>query len=69
MVLVWRSTVVRGSKKAHEFLSSFATTRAVSACCVHSHRALVSNDTQLMQACSATPHREQRASEAIGNDR
>jgi hypothetical protein len=49
-VLVWRSTVVRGVKKTQSLRSSFGATRAASfAFCVHSHRALVSNDTHWMQ--------------------
>jgi hypothetical protein len=42
--LVWRSMVVRGEKSAHAFFASFGETRAVSASCEHSNRALVSND-------------------------
>ena len=45
-VLVWRSTVVRGVNSAQLLRSSFGATRAGSvAFCVHSQRALVSNDT------------------------
>ena len=56
-VLVWRSTVVRGAKNVHRFRSSFGATRAVRACCVHSQRALVSNDMQLTQLCTSMPQR------------
>ncbi|PYQ76512.1 MAG: hypothetical protein DMG01_16760 [Acidobacteria bacterium] len=45
-VLVWRSTVVRGVKNTQSLRSSFGATRAGSfALCVHSQRALVSNET------------------------
>ena len=44
-VPVCRSTVVRGVNRAQSLRTSFGATRAVSAAaCVHSHRALVSND-------------------------
>src|SRR5262249_55774359 len=56
-VLVCRSTVVRGANSAHVFFSSFGATRTVSGC-VHSKRALVSNDTHWMQLCRSTPQRE-----------
>ncbi len=68
-VLVWRSMVVRGEKSVQLFRSSFGATRAVSfAFSVHSHRALVSNDTHWMQLCKSTPHFEQRSSVPIGSD-
>src|SRR5438128_2192445 len=44
-VPVWRSIVVRGEKRVHSLRASFGATRAGSACCVHSKRALVSKDT------------------------
>jgi len=45
-VLVWRSTVVRGVISAQLLRSSFGATRAGNfAFSVHSHRALVSNET------------------------
>src|SRR5438093_13102565 len=68
-VLVCRSTVVRAVKSSHELRSSFGTTRAgMRACCVHSQRTLVSNETHWMQACTSTPQREQRSSRPTGSD-
>ena len=64
-VPVWRSMVVRAEKKLHSFRPSFGVTRAVNVC-VHSQRALVSNDMQLMQLCRSVPQREQRPSKAHG---
>src|SRR5690348_7352036 len=65
-VPVARSMVVRAAKKAHRLCSSFGATRAVSACCVHSQRALVSNDAQLMQLWTATPQRGHFAAASTG---
>src|SRR3954462_13271626 len=46
-LLVWRSIVVRGANIGQMFFSSFGAMRIGSfELCVHSHRALVSNDTQ-----------------------
>ena len=45
-VLVWRSIVVRGEKSVQSFRASLGATRAGSlSFCVHSQRALVSNDS------------------------
>ena len=69
-VPVWRSTVVRGAKSAQVLASSFGATRAgSSALCVHSQRALVSNDMHWTQLWSATPHFEQRASSSTVSPR
>src|SRR5215207_7569957 len=65
-VLVWRSTVVRGSNHAHVLRSSLGVMRATSACWLHSHRLPVSKDTQLMQLWTSTPHRPQRSSWVTG---
>ena len=47
VLLVWRSIVVRGVNIGQMFFSSFGAMRIGSfELCVHSHRALVSNDTQ-----------------------
>src|SRR5207245_842316 len=68
-VVVWRSIVVRGANSAQSLRSSFGATRAGSwSLCVHSQRALVSNDTHCTQLCSATPHFGQTLSAAIGSD-
>src|SRR5262249_40405912 len=66
--LVCRSTRVRGEKSVHMLRSSFAATRAASfAFSVHSHRALVSNDTHWMQACRSTPHLVHRLVSSTGS--
>src|SRR5436190_194613 len=51
------------------FFASFGDTRAVSCGCEHSNRALVSNETQLMQLWRSTPQREQRPSASTGSAR
>src|SRR6476469_2165183 len=67
-VLVWRSMVVRGSYIVQLLRTSFGATRAGSrSLLVHSHRALVSNDTHCTQLCRSTPHLAQRLSSAIGS--
>src|SRR5258705_12095268 len=59
--LVCRSIVVRGAKNVHVLRSSFGATRAgILSFCVHSHRALVSNETHWMHAWRSTRHFEQR---------
>ena len=68
-VLVWRSIVVRGWNSSQLFRASFGATRADSlSLCVHSQRALVSNDSHCRQLCRSTPHFAQRLSPAIGSD-
>ena len=67
-VPVCRSMVVRAEKKLHSFRPSFGATRAVSVC-VHSQRALVSNDMQLIQLCRSAPQRAQRPSNGTGSAR
>ena len=67
-VLVWRSTVVRALNSAQRLRASFGAMRAVSACCEHSQRALVSNDTHCTQLCRSTPQRWHLLSPSSGSD-
>jgi hypothetical protein len=62
-VLVCRSTVVRGENSVQLLISSFGEIRTV-IFSVHSNGDPGSNDTHWIQLCTATPHREHRASAA-----
>src|SRR3954465_2451725 len=67
-LLVWRSIVVRGANIGQMFFSSFGAMRIGSfELCVHSQRALVSNDTQCRQAWRSTAQREHRLSSSTGS--